>query len=52
MRPRAGLDAVTKRKVHCPYRDLNPDRPARRLVTIVTKLSRFWQSFNKKTNLA
>jgi hypothetical protein len=40
--PKAGLNAVTKRKnlYHCPYRELNPDRPARSLVCTLTELSR------------
>jgi len=38
--PRADLDAVAKRKKshHCSYRELNPGRPARNLVTILTTL--------------
>jgi hypothetical protein len=27
--PRAGLDAGARRKILCPYRGSNPDRPAR-----------------------
>jgi len=40
--PKAGLDAVAKRKVsyHCPFRELNRDRPARSLVCTLTELSR------------
>jgi hypothetical protein len=26
--PRAGLDAVEKRKIFCPFRESNPGRPA------------------------
>jgi hypothetical protein len=35
--PRAGLDAVAKRKISLPSRESNPGRPARRLVTILTE---------------
>jgi len=35
--PRAGLYVVAKRKI--PYRELNPGRPARSLVTTLTQLS-------------
>jgi hypothetical protein len=38
--PRAGLDAVAKRKTLYPCRDSNPGRPVRSLVTILTELSR------------
>jgi hypothetical protein len=39
--PRAGLDAVANRKKshHCRFRELNPGRPARSLVTTLTDLS-------------
>jgi hypothetical protein len=30
--PRASLDAVGKRKISCPWQELNPDRPARSLL--------------------
>jgi hypothetical protein len=43
--PRAGLDAVAKRKQfhHCACRELNPSRPARSLVSILTYTdSRLW----------
>jgi len=39
--PRAGLDAVEKREIPSPCRELNPDRPARSLVSILTELPRF-----------
>jgi len=32
--PRAGLEAVAKRKIPCPCRESNPGRPAGSLVTI------------------
>jgi hypothetical protein len=40
---RAGMDTMTKRKKshHCPRRELNPSRPARSLVTILTELPQF-----------
>jgi hypothetical protein len=38
--PRAGLDAVVKRKILIPYRESNLGRPARNLVAIPTELSR------------
>jgi hypothetical protein len=43
MGPRAGLDAVAKRKKshHCSCRELNSGRPTRSLVTILTELPRF-----------
>jgi hypothetical protein len=37
--PRAGLDAVAKRKIPIPRRESNSYRPARSLVTIPTELS-------------
>jgi hypothetical protein len=37
MSPRAGQDAVVKRKVRNPCRESNPVRPARCLVTIRDK---------------
>jgi len=37
---RAGLDAVVKKQSPSLGRELNPVRPARGLVTILTKLSR------------
>jgi hypothetical protein len=41
--PRAVLDAVSKRKSHCPCRDSNPSRPARSLITMLTELyKKFW----------
>jgi hypothetical protein len=40
MGPRAGLDAVAKRKIPNPCRESDPDRPARRLVTVPTELHR------------
>jgi hypothetical protein len=40
MGPRAGLDAVVKRRIPSPCRELNPDRPGRSLVSIPTELSR------------
>jgi hypothetical protein len=36
--PRAGLDAVAKRKIPCPCRESSPDRSARNLVGIRTEL--------------
>jgi len=38
MGPRAGLDAVVKRKNPRPCRQLNPGRPTRSSVTILTEL--------------
>jgi hypothetical protein len=37
--PRAGLDAVAKRKISSHCRESNPDRPAPSLVTILIELS-------------
>jgi len=36
MGPRAGLDAVAKRKnsYHCPCREFDPEGPARRIITM------------------
>jgi hypothetical protein len=39
--PRAGLDAVVKGKSPCPCGELNPGRPARNQVSILTELARF-----------
>jgi hypothetical protein len=36
--PRIGLGAVAKRKIPCHYRESNPIRPARSLVTILTDI--------------
>jgi len=36
--PRAGLDAVVKRIIPSPYRELNPCRPVYSLVTVLTEL--------------
>jgi hypothetical protein len=36
--PRAGVDEVGKRNVLAPWREWNPGRPARRLITIQTEL--------------
>jgi len=41
--PRAGLDAVAKRKILCSCWEWNPGRPARSLVTILTELYRLTQ---------
>jgi hypothetical protein len=38
--PRAGLDAVMKRKIPSPHRESNSNLPARSLVTIPTELLR------------
>jgi hypothetical protein len=40
--PCAGLDIMAKRRKsnYCPCRELNPGRPARRLVSILTQVSR------------
>jgi hypothetical protein len=46
MGPRAGLDAVKKRKISFPSRKSNPDRTALKAVAIPTKLS----ELPKKTN--
>jgi hypothetical protein len=35
--PRTGLDSVAKRKSPCSCQESNSDRPARSLVTILTK---------------
>jgi len=34
------LDAMTKRKIPCPFRKSNPGLPVRRLLTTLTELSR------------
>jgi hypothetical protein len=34
MGPRAGLDTLVKRKIRSPYRESNPYRPIRSLVTL------------------
>jgi len=39
MGPRAGLDAVAKRKIICPCQESKPGHPARSLVTVLTELS-------------
>jgi len=36
--PRAGLDAVEKRKNPCPCRESSPGRPPHSLVIVLTKL--------------
>jgi hypothetical protein len=36
-----GLDAVTKKILHCACWELNSGRPSRNLVTILTELVRF-----------
>jgi len=33
--PRSSLDAVAKKNFSCSYRELNPSRPARSLVTLL-----------------
>jgi hypothetical protein len=38
--PRAGLDAMTMRKISSPCRESNPSRPACSLVATLTQLSR------------
>jgi hypothetical protein len=38
--PRAGLDAVTKRKVHSSPKEWNPNGPARNTVAKSSELSR------------
>jgi hypothetical protein len=42
MGPRACLDAVDKRKIPCPWRELNSGRPANSLVTTLTELFRLY----------
>jgi hypothetical protein len=37
--PKDSLNAVAKRKILCPCQELNPDRPARSLATILTELT-------------
>jgi hypothetical protein len=37
--PRAGVDAVARRKISWFFRELNPGRPAPGLVTILTDIS-------------
>jgi len=37
--PTAGLNAVVRRKVLWPFRELNTHRPARSLVTTLTEVS-------------
>jgi len=37
--PKTGQDAVVKRKIPCPSRDWNTDRPTRSLVAIPTDLA-------------
>jgi hypothetical protein len=44
--PRAGLDAVAKKKILSPSRESNPCRPARSLVAIPTELWLFLLQFN------
>jgi hypothetical protein len=39
--PRAGVDAMQKRKMSRPFRKSNPGRPARSLDAILIELSRF-----------
>jgi hypothetical protein len=39
---RAGLHPTAKRKILSPYREPNPDRPPRSLVTIPSKLFRIF----------
>jgi hypothetical protein len=36
--PRAGLDAVVKRKIPVPYRESNPCRPRHSIVAIPTEM--------------
>jgi hypothetical protein len=36
--PRAGLDAVAKRKIPCPSPESKPGRPARSLAIILTEI--------------
>jgi hypothetical protein len=47
--PWTSLEAVTKRKrfYRCPYREMNPDRPARSLISIPTELPRLLESIKK-----
>jgi len=40
--PTTILDVLEKREISCPYRDSNPDSLARRLVTILTTLTRLY----------
>jgi hypothetical protein len=47
--PRTGLDAVARKKNMIPFRELNPDRPARSLVTTLTELLQLHKK--KKFNL-
>jgi hypothetical protein len=37
--PRSCLDAMAKRNIHFPYRELNPDPVARILVSVLNELS-------------
>jgi hypothetical protein len=48
--PRVGPDAVARRKKshHCCCRDLNPGRPARSLVSVLTELPRHLSAHSKK----
>jgi len=38
--PTASLDVLEKREISCPYQNSNPDSLARRLVTLLTTLTR------------
>jgi hypothetical protein len=40
--PRAGLDAVAKRKKPCPCQALSPSHPLYSIVSILTELSHFF----------
>jgi hypothetical protein len=45
---RAGLDAVAKRRILSPCRELNPGLPACGLIAIPTELSRLMQNLIRK----
>jgi len=44
MCPRAGLDAVAKRKNLFTYRGSNTGRPTHNIVSILTELSRYYRN--------
>jgi hypothetical protein len=49
--PRAGLNAVAKRKIPSPCGESNSDRPVRSLVTILTELSRFLMGYGSEKKI-
>jgi hypothetical protein len=49
--PGAGVDAVVKRKNHCPGRDSKPGRPSHSLVIILTELFRLLSDVVRSRNI-